>query len=174
MSDMRESGLGSWRSAGDRPTLLLLAAILGLLGASTTCALFQRVRFEEPRIRLEALEVTGLDLSGVSLILWLDVFNPNDFDLRTSGVEAELELEGTPFGGASLEEAAVLGAGSHTRMPLPARFSWEGLGAGARALLERGLVRYELDTQLRVETSFGGRNLRFRSGGEVPVRTPAP
>ncbi len=148
----------------------LAVTLLGSVALS--CSLFQRIRFEEPDVSLEAIEITGLDLSGVSLVLWLDVFNPNDYDLRTTRVEADLELEGSRFGRAQLSEAAVLGAGLHTRVGVPAEFSWQGLGAGARGLLERGSVRYQLDTRLRVETSFGGRNLTLRRRGEVPVTNP--
>ncbi len=149
------------------------ALVITLLGSGAlSCAAFQRIRFEQPDVSLEAIEVTGLDLSGVSLVLWLDVFNPNDYELRTTRVEADLELEGRQFGRALLNEAAALGAGMHTRVRVPAEFTWEGLGAGARALLERGSVNYQLDSRLRVETSFGGRNLSFRTRGEVPVRNP--
>ncbi len=145
-------------------------AILG--SAALSCAALQRLRFEQPDVKLEAIEVTGLDLSGVSLVLWLDVFNPNDYELRTTRVEADLELEGQEFGRALLSESAALEAGTHTRVRVPAAFSWEGLGAGARALLERGSVDYQLETRLRVETSLGGRNLRFRTRGQVPVKNP--
>lgn len=162
----------------DGPSRVRVAAraiVLSVVAAGAlSCSLFQRIRFEQPRLSLEAIEITGLDLSGVSLVLWLDVFNPNDYELRTSSVDADLEVESTRFGSARLSEAAVLGANTHTRVRVPAQFSWEGLGAGARGLLERGSVRYQLDTRLRVETSFGGRNLKLRSRGEVPVTNPDP
>ncbi len=148
----------------------LVVALLAV--GALSCSLFQRIRFEHPRLSLEAIEIIGLDLTGVSLVLWLDVFNPNDYELRTTSVEADLEVERTRFGSAQLSGATVLGAGSHTRVRVPAQFSWEGLGAGARGLLERGSVRYQLDTRLRVETAFGGRNLRLSSRGEVPVMSP--
>ncbi len=125
--------------------------------------------FERPTVELDALELTALDLDGASLKLWLDVYNPNGYELRTTRIEADLDLEDTHLGSASLEKAIVLAPLAHTVVELPARVSWEGLGAGARALLERGAVDYVLDTRLRVNTSLGNRTVRFRTHGEVPI-----
>ena len=139
-----------------------------------SCATLQQLRFEEPSLELETLEVTGLSSSGVALVLWLDVFNPNEYDIRTTRVEASLDLEDTHFGSATLEEAVRLAASSHTRVRIPAEFTWEGIGVGAQALLERGAVGYALETRLRVDTSLGGRTLSFRNRGEVPIRIAGP
>jgi LEA14-like dessication related protein len=139
-----------------------------------SCATLQQLRFEKPSLELETLEITGLGASGVSMVLWLDVFNPNDYDIRTTRVEADLDLEDTHFGSAMLEESVRLAASSHTTVRVPAEFSWEGIGAGARALLDRGAVNYALETKLRVDTSLGGRTLSFRNRGEVPISGALP
>jgi LEA14-like dessication related protein len=146
----------------------LYAALLPALAAS--CATLRQLHFERPTVELEAIEITWIDLSGGSLVLVLDVFNPNDFDIRTTRVEASLDLEETDFGKAILEGDETLLAGSHTLVEVPAEFTWEGVGAGARALLQRGTVRYDLESRLRIETSVGGRTVTLRHRGEVPVR----
>lgn len=120
-------------------------------------------------MELEAIELTDIGISGGSLVLLLDVFNPNDYDIRTTWVEARLGLEDTHFGNAVLEGDEVLVAGSHSAVEIPAEFTWEGVGAGARALLQSGTLRYDLETSLRLETSFGGRTLTLHNRGEVPI-----
>jgi LEA14-like dessication related protein len=134
------------------------------------CATLGQLRFEQPTVDLQAIEITGIGVSGGSLVLVLDVFNPNDYDIRTTWVEASLGLEDTHFGTAVLEGDEVLVASSRTLVEIPAEFTWEGVGAGARALLQRGALRYDLETKLRVETSIGGRTLTLRNRGEVPIR----
>ncbi|MEE9132426.1 MAG: LEA type 2 family protein [Gemmatimonadota bacterium] len=146
----------------------LAVALLATLSAS--CAVFKQLHFEQPTVKLDAVEITGLDLSGVSFILWLDVYNPNDYEIRATRVEAELDLEQTRFGTALLEESVEIAPTSHTLVKIPAQFTWEGVGAGVRALIGRGSVNYELDTKLRVKTSLGGRTLSFKSRGKVPIR----
>jgi LEA14-like dessication related protein len=140
-----------------------------LLALLASCATLRQLHFEQPTVALEAIEITGVGVSGGSLVLVLDVFNPNDYDIRTTWVEASLELEDTHFGTAVLEGDETLVAGSHTLVEIPAEFTWEGVGAGARALLQRGALRYDLETRLRVETSVGGRSMTLRNRGEVPI-----
>ncbi|UCC81921.1 MAG: LEA type 2 family protein [Gemmatimonadota bacterium] len=143
-------------------------AVLALLLAS--CATLSQLQFDQPTVDLDAIEVTGVGVSGGSLVLVLDVFNPNDYDIRTTWVEASLDLEDTHFGTAVLEGDKTLVANSRTQVEIPAEFTWEGVGAGARALLGRGALRYDLETRLRVETSIGGRTVTLRNRGEVPIR----
>lgn len=135
-----------------------------------SCATLRQLHFEQPTVELQAIEVTGIGLSGGSLLLVLEVFNPNDYDIRTTRVEASLELEETHFGNATLEGDETLVAGSHTLVEIPAEFTWEGVGAGARALLGRGSLRYELESRLQVETPLGGHTVTLRNRGDVPIR----
>ncbi len=57
---------------------------------------------------------------------------------------------------------------------IPAQFTWEGVGAGARALLERGAVDYDLRTRLRLKTAFFDRAVELRNRGTVPLINRAP
>lgn len=142
---------------------LLLCCLL------SSCSLFRQLSFEEPSVRLTALGITEIGLSGVSVDLWLEVFNPNDYDIRTTWIEAELELEGTHFGTATYAEPVVLAAAANTEFKIPAEFSWEGIGAGARALLRSGSLNYELKTRLKVKTSLGSHTVSLGNRGEVEV-----
>lgn len=157
------------RTAGSVGALALVAA-----ATIVSCATLRQLSFERPSVELDAVEISGLDLDGVSLILWLDVYNPNDYEIRTTRVEAELDLEETHFGSAALDESVPLAAASHTLVKLPASFRWEGVGAAARALLGRGTVDYDLETRLWVQTSLGGRTLSLRRRGEVQVKDLVP
>jgi len=148
-----------------------ITQIASVLAAAVvcSCAAFQQLRFEEPTVELDSVEITGLGLSGVSMNVWLDVFNPNDFVIGATRIEADLQLEETHFGSALLEEDVEIAPASHTRVRIPASFTWDGIGAGVRALLVNGVVDYQLESKLRVRTSLGARNLSFKSRGEVPI-----
>jgi LEA14-like dessication related protein len=151
--------------------LLVIVGVMPILGS---CATLKQLSFERPSLQLDAIEITGLDLDGVSLVLWLDVYNPNGYEIRTTRVDAELALEGTRFGSALLEENVPLAPTAHTLVKIPAAFTWQGIGAGARSLLDRGKVDYDLDARLRVQTSLGARTLTFEHRGEVPIRDLVP
>jgi hypothetical protein len=53
------------------------------------------LRFAKPTVQLEAIQVLGLDLVGGRLALVLDVYNPNSYDLRGLGLEAERRIRGS-------------------------------------------------------------------------------
>ncbi len=146
---------------------LLLVPPLVLPVTLAACALLRGFTFEEPTVRLETIRVIGLDLLGGQLSLDLDVYNPNSYDLRGLGLEAQLSLEGTPFGEARLDEGFVLPADAHAPLEVPMSFTWEGVGAGARALFSRGEVGYGLSTSIRADTPVGERPVRIHLDGTV-------
>jgi len=145
-----------------------LAAALAL--AASGCAILNRVSFEAPTASLQGVSVTGLGLKGGSLNLELDVYNPNAYELRSPRLDVTIDLEQTHFGEAMLERALQLPAQSHSSVTVPLSFTWDGVGAGARALLSKGSVNYGLTGHILVEAPFGERTATVGTNGTVTIR----
>ena len=126
--------------------------------------------FEQPDFDLTSVRVDRLGLKGGSLTLLIDVNNPNSYDLRTGQIEVVIDFEGTRFGEALLDGSTRFGSQAVTTIELPLSFGWAGVGAGARALLQRGAIGYTLATRLTVDTPLGDRRIEMTTGGNVPVR----
>jgi LEA14-like dessication related protein len=153
---------------GKTPRALGLAA-LGLVVAS--CATIQRaLSFQEPQITLQEINVTGLGLTGGTLDLVFDVYNPNDYRLRSTRLEVGLALEDTDFGEALIDKPLDLSPENHNRVVMPVRFSWNGVGAAARALLERQELKYGLTGAAMLGTPIGERRVQLSGTGNVPLR----
>lgn len=151
------------RTAGIAVTLVTLAA-----GA---CATIQKaLNFQEPQITLQEINVTGLGLSGGTLDLVFDVYNPNDYRLRSTRLEVGLDLEGTYFGDALIDKPLDLSPVNHSRVVMPVRFAWSGVGAAARAILERQELKYGVTGAVLLDTPLGARTVQLRSNGDVPLR----
>ncbi len=152
------------------------SSVIAPLGAAliltlcTGCAVLNRVSFEAPTATLAGVSVTGLGLQGGSLDLDLDVYNPNAYALRSPRLAVTIDLEQTHFGEATLEHALQLPAQSHSTVRVPLSFTWEGVGAGARALLRKGSVDYGLTGRIVVEAPFGERTATLGTNGTVTVR----
>lgn len=141
----------------------------------TGCAsLGHALHFTEPDVRLQEIRVTGLGLTGGTLDLALDVFNPNDFRLRSTRLEVGIDLEDTHFGDALMELPVELPSQQHTLVTVPVRFEWAGLGAGARGLVTRQAIRYGLTGVVSVDTPIGDRRVRLHGSGDVPLRALRP
>jgi LEA14-like dessication related protein len=151
------------------------ACWLAVVAALSACATVSRaLRFEEPQVHLQEIHVTGLGLTGGTLDLALDVFNPNDYRLRSTRLSVGIDLEDVHFGEALLERAVELPAGQHTLVTLPVTFEWAGVGAGARALLTRQGIRYGLTGTVGLDTPLGARDVKLRGTGEVPLTALRP
>lgn len=145
------------------------------LAVLAACATFRAVlHFEEPQLELKEINITGLGLSGGTLDLVFDVFNPNDYSLRSTRLEIGIDLEGTHFGDALLERPLDLSAQNHTQVVVPVRFEWAGVSAGARALVTRQSVHYGLAGTVLVDTPLGDKRATVHGSGEVPLRKLLP
>lgn len=142
-----------------------------VLAVAAGCATLQQIApFEAPEFQVERVELTGLDLQGGSLSLVLDVANPNPYDLPTTSLGVSIDLEDTHFGDVEVSDAPTLAQRAHTTVMVPLSFTWGGVGAGARAIVTRGAVRYGVDTRIGVETPLGMRTVNAHLDGEAPVR----
>jgi LEA14-like dessication related protein len=134
------------------------------------CATVGRLSFHEPDITLTEIHVTGLGLSGGTMDLVFDVFNPNTYRLRSTRVEVGIDLEQRHFGDALLERPLDLSPQNHSQVIVPVRFDWAGLGAGAKALLLRQALDYDVTGRLLVDTPLGERQVALSGRGNVPLR----
>jgi LEA14-like dessication related protein len=134
------------------------------------CATLGKLAFTEPDIQLQEVNITGLGMTGGTLDLVFDVWNPNDYRIRSTRLEVGLDLEGTHFGDALLDRPLDLSPTNHSRVVVPVRFEWAGLGAGARALLTRQAVVYGITGTVILDTPLGDRRVALQGKGNVPLR----
>jgi len=150
-----------------------LAALLAL-GVAGCATLRSAISFTEPDVALERIEITGLGMTGGTFDLVLDVYNPNAYEIRGTRLELGLDLEGTHFGDALLERPLALSREAHSRVVVPVRFEWAGVGAAAQALVSRQSVAYRLAGAVLVDTPIGERRVNVARTGDVPLTRISP
>jgi LEA14-like dessication related protein len=151
-------------------TVASLRRALALLAVlSLGCATVGRLAFKEPELELQEIDITGVGLTGGTFDLVLDVWNPNDYRLRSTRLEVGIDLEGTHFGDALLDRPLDLSPTNHSRVVVPVRFEWAGLGAGAKALLARRAVGYSVTGRVYLDTPLGDRTVVLTGRGNVPI-----
>ncbi|HEU5262509.1 MAG TPA: LEA type 2 family protein [Gemmatimonadales bacterium] len=145
-----------------------------LTAVLVACATLGKLVFQEPAIELQEINITGLGLSGGTLDLVLDVWNPNDYRIRSTRLEVGIDLEGTHFGDALLDRPLDLSPTNHSRIVVPVRFEWAGLGAGAKALLTRKAVAYGITGTVALDTPLGDKRVVVTGTGDVPLKKLLP
>ena len=138
--------------------------------ATMSCATLGKLYFQEPQIQLQEINVTGIGISGGTMDLVFDIYNPNDYRIRSTRIEVALDLENTHFGDAYLERPLDLSPTNHSRVVVPTRFEWAGVGAGARALFTKQAINYALTGRVVLETPLGDKRVGLTGRGQVPLK----
>jgi LEA14-like dessication related protein len=113
--------------------------------------------------------VRSIGLSGGNLDLLVDVDNPNDFDLRGTGVELGFDVEGSHLGDVRYSDDFSVDRGGRTTLTLPLGFEWAGVGGAVRAALSQGEIPYEMKGQISVQTPWGAHSVPFTRTGRAPL-----
>ncbi|HEV8401144.1 MAG TPA: LEA type 2 family protein [Gemmatimonadales bacterium] len=149
-------------------TQAIALALLALTGCATLRSAFS---FQEPQVELQEINITGMGLTGGTLDLVFDVYNPNEYRLRSTRLEVGVDLEGTHFGDALIDRPLDLSPTNHSRVVMPVRFEWAGVGAAARGLLTRQALKYGVTGAVLLDTPIGEKRVQLRSTGNVPLKT---
>jgi len=149
------------------PSFRLSVAVVVVVAA---CATLRGLTFQDPEVSLQEIEITGIGLTGGTFNLVFDVWNPNDYRLRSTRLEVGVDLEGTHFGDALLDRPLDLSPTNHNQVVVPVRFEWAGLGAGAKALLSRRAVGYTIAGRVLLDTPVGDKAVGLTGKGNVPLR----
>ena len=126
---------------------LALTATLGCSGIPNN--------FLEPQVSLQEVVVRGVGLTGGSMDLVVDVYNPNSFTLNGTKLELGFDVEGSHVGDITYTDEFQIQDGDTTTVTLPLRFNWDGVSAAARAALGYGDIPYTMRGQATVRTPFG-------------------
>src|SRR5207249_8744279 len=121
-----------------------------------SCATLGRLAFTEPDVELQEIAVTGIGLTGGTFELAFDVYNPNDYRIRSTRLEVGIDLEETHFGDALLDRPLDLSPTNHSRIVVPVRFELAGRAAAAKALLTPRAFGYGVTGRVRFACPRGG------------------
>jgi LEA14-like dessication related protein len=149
----------------------LTVAVALLAGCAT---IRSALNFQEPQVELQEINITGMGLTGGTLDLVFDVYNPNDYRLRSTRLEMGVDLEGTHFGDALIDRPLDLSPTNHSRVVMPVRFEWAGIGAAARGLLTRQALKYVVKGAVLLDTPLGEKRVQLSGAGNVPLKTLLP
>ena len=149
---------------------MLIPHLSSLIFVACACATLGKLYFQEPQIQLQEINVTGIGISGGTMDLVFDIYNPNDYRIRSTRIEVALDLENTHFGDAYLERPLDLSPTNHSRVVVPTRFEWAGVGAGARALFTKQAINYALTGRVVLETPLGDKRVGLTGRGQVPLK----
>ncbi len=155
-------------------TIRRFSALL-LIGLLTACG--SRL-FEQPQVNLQSVQLAGLGLRGGTLLVNLQITNPNSFALSANQLEYQLAIANSGAGNDTTwldlanglyAEPFSVGAGATESVQIPVEFTYSSLGGAASSVLRAGTFNYRATGTVAVRTPLGTRDVPFRRGGMVSL-----
>ena len=135
------------------PSLFLAALALVLVSLVTLVACSKP---QPPQLRPVEAKVTAVDASGFDMIVKLNAFNPNDYELAVQSVVAHVIVAGNQdLGTVTASKPIALPANAQTVIDVPMNVKWKNAGSFAAIATSRKPVLYTIDGTATV----GGKSL---------------
>lgn len=144
------------------------SCLLALLASTVACTGIGN-NFREPDIQLEQAILRGVSVTGGNLDLLVKVDNPNNFSLHGTKLEAGVDVEGQHLGTVTYDNDFAVSENGVTRITLPLRFGWAGVGSAVRAALGHGELPYKMKGQAELRVPWGQVTVPFTREGRVPL-----
>lgn len=147
--------------------LAMVAAAAAAIGAGTGCAALGKAAFQNPVVNLRSVAVRGLGLTGGSLDVKLSVYNPNHFRLDATRLNYKVNLAGDSVTVASgtLDSKFTVTDSDSTEVIIPVDFTYAGIGAAGRSILNTGAVNYHVLGDVTVGSMVGNFTVPFSTTG---------
>jgi LEA14-like dessication related protein len=131
------------------------------------CSALGRAAFENPVVHLRDVRVRGVGLTGGSLDVLLSVYNPNHYRLDATRLTYKVNLAGDSITLASgaLDDKFTVNDNDSTIVTVPVSFTYVGIGAAGRSLLNTGAVDYHVLGDVTVGSPVGSFTVPYTATG---------
>ena len=145
--------------------VLVVAASAAVLTAG--CSVLGRAAFKDPIVNLKSVEVRGLGLTGGSLDVKLSVYNPNGYRLDATRLTYAVSMAGDSIKVADgeLNNTFTVQQNDSSIVTIPVNFTYAGIGAAGRSLLNTGAVNYHVLGDVTVGSAVGNFTVPYSSTG---------
>jgi LEA14-like dessication related protein len=122
--------------------VLLGALAIGVAGCASLGMLGG---FKQPIVNFRNVEIKGLGLTGGSMDIVLSVYNPNSYKLEGTRLTYKLLAgDSVSVGQGALDSRFTVQDNDSTIVRIPMDFTYTGIGAVGRQILNTGTVNYRV------------------------------
>ena len=145
---------------------LLLGAATAAIAVTAACSALGRQAFKEPVVRLQDVRVNGVGLTGGNLDVRLSVYNPNGYRLDATRMSYNVLVgDSVRFATGTVDSRFTVDGNDSSVVTIPVSFTYTGIGAAGRQLLNTGGVNYRVTGDVVVGTVIGSFTVPYSSTG---------
>jgi LEA14-like dessication related protein len=144
----------------------VVAAASATLLAGAACSTLGRAAFKEPKVELQDVKITGIGLNGGSLDVLLNVDNPNEFRLDATRLTYNVLVgDSIRFATGTVSNHFTVDGKKSQQVHIPVNFTYAGIGAAGRQLMQSGAVDYKVVGDVTVGSPIGSFTVPYSSTG---------
>ncbi|HEV8449432.1 MAG TPA: LEA type 2 family protein [Gemmatimonadaceae bacterium] len=142
---------------------LAVKIVLGLTAVVAACSFLGKQAFKQPEVTLQKVELVGVGLTGGSLNVDLNVYNPNHYRLDATRLTYEVLLNSDSLllATGAVDNKFTVESEKSSVVQIPVSFTYAGVGSATRSLLNTGVVTYHVRGNVTVGTTVGTFNVPF-------------
>ena len=156
---MRRIGLGA-----------ATAAIVFIAG----CSVLGKQAFQDPVVHLQDVRVNGVGLTGGNLDVKLSVYNPNGYRMDATRMTYNVIVgDSVRFATGTVDSRFTVNSNDSTVVTVPVSFTYAGIGAAGRQMMNTGGVNYRVNGDVTVGTAVGNFTIPYSATGRFNALTGA-
>ena len=141
-------------------------AMMAVLAVTAGCAALGKQSFAKPSVALRDVRLVGLGVAGGELEVVLAVANPNHYRIDANKITYHVFVsDSVPVANGTLDNRATVQADDSTIVKLPLSFTYAGLGAARREIMNSGVLNYKVTGDLVVGSVVGNFTVPFSTTG---------
>lgn len=146
--------------------LMLGAVSTAIVVTAAGCSALGRQAFKEPIVHLQDVRVNGVGLTGGNLDVRLSVYNPNGYRLDATRMSYNVVVgDSVKFATGTVDNRFTVNSNDSSVVTIPVNFTYAGIGAAGRQLLNTGGVNYRVNGDVVVGTVVGSFTVPYTSTG---------
>jgi len=147
--------------------LVATVAASAAIGFGVGCSALGHAAFKDPVVHLRDVRVRGVGLTGGSLDVLLSVYNPNHYRLDATRLTYKVNLAGDSImiADGALDTKFTVNDNDSTIVTVPVSFTYAGIGAAGRSLLNTGAVDYHVLGDVTVGSPVGSFTVPYTATG---------
>ena len=143
-----------------------LGAASAAIALTVGCSALGRQAFQQPIVHLQDVRVNGVGLTGGNLDVRLSVYNPNGYRMDATRLSYNVLVgDSVHFATGTVDSRFTVNGNDSSVVTIPVNFTYAGVGAAGRQLLNSGGVNYHVNGDVTVGTVVGNFTVTYTSTG---------
>jgi LEA14-like dessication related protein len=145
---------------------LVLAGVVTTVAIVAGCNALGKQAFQQPIVHLQDVRVNGVGLQGGNLDVKLSVYNPNGYRMDATRMTYNVTIgDSVPLAVGAVDSRFTVNSNDSSVVTVPVNFTYNGIGAAGRQLMNTGGVNYHVTGDVTVGTVFGNFTVPYSATG---------